>query len=417
MQKTFTFKPRLKHGAALFSGMIGFGAPLSALESEDLLHYRVGNVNIRPQFTGGMVYNDNIFFRSDDASRQLLAGPKEGDLINQIGPGVTFSLGENFINTLSFSYNYLHRFYADHSQLSSGDHKVGLSGDVTSGKVRLSTLHNLSYLTGIQGINVQIVEQSNRLQFSDQLRVSLDLTPKSDVYFSGSYLKTDQAETSAFADVSNWNTAAGYGFKYSEGLRFFSQLSYGQQATVSRGGRGTERVWEFVGGSIGAEGDFTEKLTGTLQFGYQQRSSDLTGISAGAPTVTAELEQLLGDRTMLALTYIRANQANADAADTVSVSDNIYLTLSRALGNRQKWSTSLFGGYRQNDFSSSGGSADGRSDTSFSFGVRLDYLIQDWLSSRLSYSFDDFSSDTPSRPFSSVDYQVNMINLTANIGF
>ncbi|MBT7534865.1 MAG: hypothetical protein HN610_04820, partial [Verrucomicrobia bacterium] len=63
MQKTFTFKPRIKHGAALFSGMIGFGAPLSALESEDLLHYRVGNVNIRPQFTGGMVYNDNIFFR------------------------------------------------------------------------------------------------------------------------------------------------------------------------------------------------------------------------------------------------------------------------------------------------------------------------------------------------------------------
>ncbi len=130
----------------------------------------------------------------------------------------------------------------------------------------------------------------------------------------GSYSETDQAETSAFADISNWNTAAGYGFKYSEGLRFFSQLSYGQQATVGRGGRGTERVWDLVGGSIGAEGEFTEKLTGTLQFGYQQRSSDLTGISAGAPTVTAELEQLLGDRTMLALTYTRANQVNPDAA-------------------------------------------------------------------------------------------------------
>ena len=414
MQKTFTFKPCLKHGAAFFSGMIGFGAPLSALESEDLLHYRVGNVNIRPQFTGGMVYNDNIFFRSDDTSRQLLAGPREGDLINQIGPGVTFTLGENPINTLSFSYNYLHRFYADHSDVSSGDHAAALLAAVTSGKVRVSTSHSLSYLTGIQGGNQVIAEQSNRLQFSDQLRVSLNLTPKSDIYFSGTYSETDQAETSVFADISNWNTAAGYGFKYSEGLRFFSQVSYGQQATVNRG---TERVWDLVGGNIGAEGEFTEKLTGTLQFGYQQRSSDLTGISAGAPTVMAELEQLLGDRTMLALTYTRANQVNPDAADTASVSDNIRLTLRRALGNREKWFASVFGGYLQNDFSGSSGSLNGRSDTFFSFGGSLDYQIQEWLSSNLTYTFADFSADIPSQPLSSIDYQVNMISLSANIGF
>ena len=417
MQKTFTFKPRLKHGAAFFSGMIGFGAPLSALESEDLLHYRVGNVNIRPQFTGGMTYNDNIFFRSDDASRQLLTGPREGDLINQIGPGVSFTLGENPINTLSFSYNYRHRFYTDHSELSSGDHVAGLSAAVTSGKVNLSTLHNLSYLTGIQGGGQLIVEQSNRLLLSDQLRVSLHLTPKSDVYFIGSYRETDQAETSRFADTSNWNTAGGYGFKYSEGLRFFSQLSYGQQATVDLGGRGIERVWDLVGGSIGAEGEFTEKLTGTLQFGYQQRSSDLTGMSAGAPTVTAELEQLLGDRTMLALTYTRANQVNPDAADTASVSDSVRLTLRRALGNREKWFASVFGNYSQNDFSSSSGSLNGRSDTFFSYGGSLDYQIQEWLSSSLTYTFADFSADIPSQPLRSIDYQVNMISLTANIGF
>ena len=172
-----------------------------------------------------------------------------------------------------------------------------------------------------------------------------------------------------------------------------------------------------MGGSIGAEGEFTEKLTGTLQFGYQQRSSDLTGISAGAPTVMAELEQLLGDRTMLALTYTRANQVNPDAADTASVSDNIRLTLRRALGNREKWFASVFGGYRQNDFSGSSGSLNGRSDTFFSFGGSLDYQIQEWLSSNLTYTFADFSADIPSQPLSSIDYQVNMISLSANIGF
>jgi hypothetical protein len=116
------------------------GAPLSALESDDLLHYRVGNVHIRPQFSAGMTYNDNIFFRSDDALRQLLVGPKEGDLINQIGPGVQLSPSEKIRSIpLLFSYNYLHRFYTDHSEVSSGDHIASLSGAITSGKIRAST--------------------------------------------------------------------------------------------------------------------------------------------------------------------------------------------------------------------------------------------------------------------------------------
>jgi hypothetical protein len=167
----------------------------------------------------------------------------------------------------------------------------------------------------------------------------------------------------------------------------FLNLSYGKQKTSSSGGGGQQRVWDLIGGSIGAEGDLTKKLTGTLRFGYQQRSSNLTGISAGSPTVTAELEQLLGDRTMLALTYTRANQVNVDAADSASVSDNFRLTLRRALGNRRKWFASVFGGYWQNDFSDSGGSLKGRSDTSITFGGGVDYQIQEWLSSSLTYSF------------------------------
>ncbi|HAO67158.1 MAG TPA: hypothetical protein DCR17_10800, partial [Verrucomicrobiales bacterium] len=111
------------------------------------------------------------------------------------------------------------------------------------------------------------------------------------------------------------------------------------------------------------------------------------------------------------------NQVNPDAADTASVSDNIRLTLRRALGNREKWFASVFGGYRQNDFSGSSGSLNGRSDTFFSFGGSLDYQIQEWLSSNLTYTFADFSADIPSQPLSSIDYQVNMISLSANIGF
>ncbi|MGA0407620.1 MAG: outer membrane beta-barrel protein, partial [Limisphaerales bacterium] len=175
--------------------------------------------------------------------------------------------------------------------------------------------------------------------------------------------------------------------------------------------------WDFVGGSVGAEGDFTDKLTGTLQFGYQQRSSSLTGERGGAPTVTMELEQLLGRRTQISLSYTRANQVNVDAVDSTSVSDQVRLSLSRALGNRQKWFASVFASYWRNDFSASGGSLSGRSDEATSLGATLDYRIQEWMTSRLGYSFADFTSEIPSWARGGIDYQVNQVSLSVNVGF
>ncbi|MDG1891078.1 MAG: hypothetical protein P8L18_07175 [Verrucomicrobiota bacterium] len=406
-----------KRATVLVSGIAGLGMQAGALEPEDILHFRVGNLHIRPQFSTGVTVDDNIFYRSSDALNELLYGAKEGDLISQLGSGANITLGQDSVNTLSFGYNYLHRFYADHSEVSSGDHALSLSGGLTQGKVRFSTSHALTYLTGIQGGGTSfLVEQNPRISLSDQLSVSFDITPKSDVYVTGSYSQTDQDEDSRFSDFDSWRLAMGYGFKYSEGLRMFTQLRHGI-STTSYYRSTSERSWDFTGASMGAEGDFTEKLTGTLQVGYELRSSDLTGISAGAPTVTAELEQLLGERTLLALSYTRANQVNVDLADQASVSDSVRLTLRRALGTRQKWFASVFGGLFLNDFSEPGGSNEGASFESFSFGGSLDYRVQEWLSSSLSYSFSDFSAEFPASNRSSIDYQVNQVSMSAKFGF
>lgn len=415
MRKKHKNRFKTTQSAWVLGGLAGMGLQAQAVEPDDVLHFKVGNVHIRPQFGTGLNYNDNIFFRSTNPADTVLFGPKEGDLIANVNPGVSFTLGRNEINTLSLTYRHDHRFYTDHSEVSSGDHALSLAGAVTSGKVRISTNHSLSYLTGIQGGNSLIIQQNDRVQLQDQLRVSLDVTPKSDIYVDGLYSLTDQDESSQFSDFNSWSTAGGYGFKYSENLRFFSQLSYGVQETSAQSGN--SREWDFIGGSFGAEGNFTEKLTGTLQFGYQRRSSDTTGASDGAPTVTAELEQILGDRTMVALSYSRVNQVNVDAFDTASVSDSFRLTLRRALGNRQKWFASVYGRYYQNDFSGSGGGSQGRSDTSMGFGAALDYRIQEWMTTQFSYSFADFSADLPFSSRSSVDYQVNQVNLSAKFGF
>jgi len=411
--KTNTLKRNKK--ALVATGLAGVSLQASAMEPEDVLHFRVGNVNIRPQFNTGVTYNDNIYFRSTDPILQLLSGPVETDVIQTVGTGLVVSTSENAQNNITFNYDYQHRFYTDHPEISSGDHTGGFQGTLTRGKVGLTGSHNMSYLTSIQGGGTTFSEQNDRFVLSDQLRLNLNMTAKSDVYVVGSYNSTDQDEQSRFADSKQWTASSGYGYKYSENLRMFSQLSYGKATTRAPGG--FENSWNFTGGSIGAEGSFTDKLTGTVRFGYERRSSDVTDISAGSPTVTAELDQVLGDRSQASLIYTRSNQVNIDAFDSASVIDQVQLSLQHLFGARKKWIASVYGGFSKNNFTRSGGSAQNREDVRLDFGASVNYRIQEWLSSSLSYSFSSFSADFSSGPTRSIDYQVNRVNLSAYIGF
>ena len=384
------------------------------IEPEDLLHYKIGNWHFRPHASTSLTANDNIFFRDSSAESEALFGPKEGDVITQLGTGFQAALGRNDINTFGFGYDYLHRFYTDHSEVSSGDHAGQVAASIERGKVRFSTAHSASLQTGVQGGNTWRVQQNDRILLNDQLRVSVDITPKSDLYLSGTYSMTDQDMSSQFNDIESWNVAGGYGFGYSEKLRFFAQTSYGEQIS-SRLGRSWG--WDTLGVSVGAEGEFTDKLTGTVQLGYQQQTSQMTGNGGGTPTVTLELEQLLGRRTLLTLAYTRRNQVNIDAVSAASVSDSFRLNLSRALGNRQKWFASIFASLWQNDFSGAQRSGSTRSDQALSLGTSLDYRIQEWMSSQLSYSYADFSAQLPGWALGGIDYQVNQVSLSLSFGF
>ena len=121
------------------------------IEPEDLLHYKIGNWHFRPHGSTSLTANDNIFFRDSSAESEALFGPKEGDVITQLGTGFQAALGRNDINTFGFGYDYLHRFYTDHSEVSSGDHAGQVAASIERGKVRFSTAHSVSLQTGIQG--------------------------------------------------------------------------------------------------------------------------------------------------------------------------------------------------------------------------------------------------------------------------
>ena len=114
------------------------------IEPEDLLHYQDQQLAFRPHAASSLTANDNIFFRDSSAESKALVGPKEGDVITQLGTGFQAALGRNDINTFGFGYDYLHRFYADHSEVSSGDHSGQVAASIERGKVRFSTAHRAS---------------------------------------------------------------------------------------------------------------------------------------------------------------------------------------------------------------------------------------------------------------------------------
>jgi len=87
MRKKHTNKFKKSQSAWVLGGLAGVGLQAQAIEPDDVLHFKVGNVHIRPQFGAGLNYNDNIFFRSTDPNDTVLFGPKEGDLIANVNPG------------------------------------------------------------------------------------------------------------------------------------------------------------------------------------------------------------------------------------------------------------------------------------------------------------------------------------------
>ena len=188
------------------------------IEPEDFLHYKIGNWHFRPHGSTSLTAKDNIFFRDSSAESETLFGPKERDVITQLGTGFQAALGRNDINTFGFGYDYLHRFYADHSEVSSGDHAGQVAASIERGKVRFSTLTVRVSRRGFRGNTLRSTKRL--ILLSDQLRVS-GYNAQERSLPQRHLSMTDQVD-SQFNDIEFWNVAGGYGFGYSEKFFFCS---------------------------------------------------------------------------------------------------------------------------------------------------------------------------------------------------
>ena len=411
-----------------------------ALEPDDLLFYRIGNVSLRPSFQISETYNDNIFFRENE---------KEEDWISAVSGGAVVLLGKPQERSLLAGYEYTHNFFREHSDQNSSSHGASLAGNIASGRVTLipNILFNSSSspLSGYQRFRYNPV--TGALQPLDELLVKtsyltgtvkakFDISRKTFTTTEGRYDFRKYGYSAKFpvnlpvSDYDNFRFRQGFGFQIRPKISlsahgFFGNLTIDRSRFVDR----PDDKRRYFGGGLSAEGDFTDRLTGEVDFSIERGSitgrldrstrMPLPSETYVRPVVEMSLKYRIGKDIFPQLDYIRKTLVGNQIDGSPGVSNRFGLSVIKPFGRRKNWILRASGNMEFVDWKS--GDFEGDSAEILNAALTVQYRIQEWLHSSLLYSWQSFSYDDPGfwwdrRP-GVVDYGVNTITWIVRAGY
>ena len=271
----------------------------------------------------------------------------------------------------------------------------------------------MQFLSGILGGGQNLGQKVDRFTFSDDYRLDYRLGEKTSVYLAGDFSATDYEKGTPLYDENTIRGTGGFSFKATEKTSVFGELYYGQSATdPNTNGVGFAKGphADFFGGFVGARGDFTSRLKGSVKAGYESRQySDGTPASS-SPVVEATLDQRFSDRTLASLTYTRRNSLSVQVARQAYTSDAVGAQIRQVLSSDGKFVAVVAGNFENDDYERSVLSA-ARHDRVYRANLGLTYNIQLWLSARLGYQFEKYDSNVV------IDYHVNSVTLSIQVGY
>lgn len=421
------------------AAMSGIFSKAKALEPDDLLFHRIGNVSLRPSFQISETYNDNIFFRDVG---------KEEDWINAVSGGAVVLLGKPQESSLLASYEYTHNFFRDHSDQNSSVHGASLAGNIAIGRVTLipDILFNRSAsplsgyqrfrynpITGaLQPLDELLVETS---YLNGTVKAKVDISRKTFTITEGRYNSRKYGYSEEFpvnlpvSDYDNIRFRQGFGFQIRPKV---SLSAHGFCGNLKIDRLISNERRRYFGGGLSAEGDFTDRLTGEVDFSIERGSItgrlDTIGRPIPSetyvrPVVAMSLKYRIGKDIFPQLDYIRrtivGNQID-QREGSPGVSNRFGLSVIKPFGRRKNWLVRASGNMEFVDWKS--GSHEGDSTEILNAALTVQYRIQEWLHSSLLYSWQSFSYDRggffwEDRRPGVVDYGVNTITWTVRAGY
>lgn len=401
--------------AILNWGLVGASTcalPLAVhgLEASDVLVFSKGPVSLRPQFELLEQFTDNVYFQDQD---------RVSDLITIFSPGLRIVAGQDLPTEKHFilNYNLDQLLYIKESSQNATQHR--LSTDIFYDWSRLSVegQDRLEFLSGALSVGLSQPGRDpiDRLLMTDRYRIDYDLSERTAVYGEGRHTSIDFESGIALFDSRRIAGTGGFEYKYTPDTRFYGEVYYGITDLEDNANRGEVPGTTFVGGFLGARGNFTEKLRGNVKAGFESTSFSGGGGDFGssdAPVVEASISYQFTDRSNLGLTYNRRQNASVQFTRSIYTSDSVTLAARQILGSVGRLRLNAEVTYQNLDFEPSPSFSE-RHDTNFSGLIAASWHFQTWLSTRLQYSYETYSSDLPSV----VDYDANRVTLSLAVGY
>jgi hypothetical protein len=395
------------------AGLSATAPALAALEPSDVLLFSKGPVTLRPQLSVSEVYNDNIFYRSDN---------KVDDFITVISPGLNIQLGTqdyNFINASLFYDRVIHALETDQS---ANQYRFALDSRFQRGKFTIAGRDQIEFLSSVLGGGISLSGvRVDRTTYFDEYRLTIDLSEKTAVYIEGTHNTTDFQDDIPLYDSNTLMGTLGFQYKAFERLWFFGEGYYGQTALDPNAGRPKTAHSTFMGGFAGARGFFTEKLSGSVKAGYETREFAGDSESVSLPVVEMSATQRFTENTSLSIAYSRRQRVSLQYAQSEFTANYIGLNLRQIIGNTGRLRLDVKGGYGFNNYEPSLAYSEPsdpltpreRNDDVITAGAELSYDFKIWLRGTLGYNYERLRSDLSFIE----DYDVNRVTLGLSVGY
>lgn len=398
----------------VLGGVLASMNAAGAIEASDILSVNAGPVVFRPRLTVAEQYNDNLFYQSR-------GGEAVSDFITMVHPEIETWLGKGQgESSLLFRYSLDSLFYAENDAQNSTDHNIDLIGVLKGSRLSSENYYTFRYLSGIYGgytANEQggtmLAGMIERYNYDLRHTVGYEITERSRAYLNGSFNATDFSEGVPLLDVNTTRGTLGFAFRALPKTSFLSEIYYSQAAsgpnvpTMLKGPHA-----DFVGGFLGAEGQFTTKLKGSVRLGYEASEFADGSDGSNSPVVEAALTAAFTEKTSASLTYSRRGTLSVQYTRQALTYDSVGVQFHQIIGAKGRLAATLTGNYGINDYGNKGFYA-GRSDDYFRAGCTLSYSMKLWLKASLGYEFEKLlSSDARA-----LDYDVNRVTLSLAIGY
>lgn len=403
--------------ALLAAGASTFAVNSNALEANDLLAYSIGPVLLRPNLLVTESYQDNILYGP--------SGNERDDFVTTVSPGLRITLGHREVrspwldptgreeNYLMFGYNFDNLFYAKNSEQNATQHRLSLESQLRGYRLALQGSDRLEFLSGTLGGGANVRQKVDRMVLSDVYTLSYRLSEKTAPYLTGAFTMTDFETGTPLLDYVTYRGTLGFNYKPFNKISFFGETHYGQNSINPNRPIDADGPYQsFVGGFLGARGDFTTRIQGSVKVGYEDREFSDGTEADGSPVVEATLSYRITERLTGNLRYSRQNYVSVQQNSVSYDSDDISLRFEHRLGASNKILASLGGTYEINTYQESQFYGD-RQDDWLRINAGISYFIQVWMVTTLAYEFEHFTSSTPGI----IDYDANRVTLSLAIGY